>query len=148
MKVANNFFLLCQEASFGAVNGVVSALNILEIIKIKKNDSNRKVSFVALTKNTLRIEKDDKDDLSFFFSLEVKNKTTGKTKKIFDKEGKELKIGLKFNRKDMDGQTELSMGTVTPIEFKFKEEGLYEFSIFDSKKAKLSSYNIFVKLEE
>ena len=40
MKVMNNFFLLCQEASFGAVSGVVSALNILEIINIKKDGSN------------------------------------------------------------------------------------------------------------
>lgn len=150
MKVMNNFFLLCQEASFGAVSGVVSALNILEIINVKKDGSNRKISFIALTKNTVDIEEDDKEDLGFSFAIRVENKTTGKIEGMLGKDGGELRIISKFNKKDIDDSdlTKLSIGTVTPIEYEFKEEGVYEFSIFDDNDIKLSSYTIFVKKEK
>lgn len=150
MKVMNNFFLLCQEASFGAVSGVVSALNILEIINVKKDGSNRKISFIALTKNTVDIEEDDKEDLGFSFAIRVENKTTGKIEGMLGKDGGELRIISKFNKKDIDDSdlTKLSIGTVTPIEYEFKEEGMYEFSIFNDNNEKLSSYTIFVKKEK
>ena len=109
-----------------------------------------RISFMALTKNTVDIEEDDKEDLGFSFAIRVENKTTGEIQVILGKDGEELRIVSKFNKKDIDnsGLTKLSMGTVTPIEYEFKEEGVYEFSIFDYNDIKLSSYTIFVKKEK